>query len=142
MCHRTNIYSPFIVVYTIRKDTNGTLENDIGMKLSMHTTHFNAFLVPQQQKWKDYKSYFTLNHFIKTFQEFCNKSEFRKWKCSLENVYWGTIFLIYTILWFVFLSCLHSLSMDVVEILKRLNRNISSSFIFVCGVYFFGKCKK
>ena len=37
MSHRTNIDSPFIVVYRIKKDTNGSLENVIGMKLSMHT---------------------------------------------------------------------------------------------------------
>ena len=37
MCHRTNIDSPFIVVYTIKKDTNGSLENVIEIKLSIHT---------------------------------------------------------------------------------------------------------
>ena len=52
MCHRTNIDSSFIVVYTIKKDTNGSLENVIGMKLLMHIHTLMHFWYPNNKHEK------------------------------------------------------------------------------------------
>ena len=53
MCNRTNIDSPFIVVYTIKKDTNGcSLENGVGMKLPMHTQTLMHFWYPNNKNEK------------------------------------------------------------------------------------------
>ena len=49
MCHPTNIDRSFIVVYTIKKDTNGSLENVIEIELSIHTHTSMHFWYPNNK---------------------------------------------------------------------------------------------